>query len=771
MLSKNQQETLVKIFTAHEHIIENNYSGIVRALRRQQLARFRQMAQTPKTFVAEFKKYCKESAIDFYNTGFAFNKNPQNCLPLNITLGLFRPSTLQDLLAIICPNITHYIVIDTVPNIRECPLSRMKPIPLKDVNLATFACSKNRIFDVHNIIDLPMIHQERAQNFLGAIDHRLALQVYTHNSSLQYLDQLLRGWSPTIRSVFKTFIKKLSLGGTNDQGTDEASRIARRACEEFKEYLNRLPILLHPHLCALFNSDDIKIRPHRELAEEDDEVQVETARRTRVYTDSSTDSTKQFASSVEFPEGSIVAVFSEQLQNQSFAQVAQKIHRSLKEYTGNLLDRYIDQAQWTRNFTAPNSAIAEKAITRLPPLLLEATLRQNEIIISESELVRVLISLPTRLYTLALRRVQFASLEPLALAIAHEVLSIQQVEAILNALTTERTKDNLFEFTLRSTVEELFPDLFQKIILYFQNQAQQSRLEREWADAALWANEELRKSTFYFLRQILAGYRHQRHQIDKQLFIKASTFPEMYAVLNALPAAEKVKYITTDYSAPVFAQLFTTLIALFSNLDDTHRQEVLKVNGKKCFLMRVSAQLEKLTLLFNSLTMEERAQAVINLNHQIPLHAKNIELYTAVFNHLDVYNKIRVVSAIVVAKHINLKVDDNDVNAQFVRIFPHIPPEIWEFINNDSDIIQLTQRYYRYAPSKTADLSLQQIMAILHILKTDVSRLELMAIRNYHGKSILQHIYQQNPRELHTLSAQITDPKLASALVATPLIV
>src|SRR3990167_5698061 len=233
------------------------------------------LLETPDTFEDAFKDRCVLRAEN-PDQCISFDKlptSPVNRLYWEIATILFKPPTLQAMLAILLPGVKSLVTVfvpdrlpEKVKTLKELrDHVRNQPFDVGETNLDVspdvlnlgdvpsthsletllhYVSTAKQLFDVRDIGEFPLAVHASLHRALHEKYPALAKRLYTHNAALNQLEEDIlefqnKGRTP--RSALTTLKKAFILGGTKMTSKAWAGVQTERAAEHFMDYFKELP--------------------------------------------------------------------------------------------------------------------------------------------------------------------------------------------------------------------------------------------------------------------------------------------------------------------------------------------------------------------------------------------------------------------------------------------------------------------------------------------------------------------------------------------------
>lgn len=235
------------------------------------------LLEHPKTFKEEFKKSCRERAVDPYENGFNFNINPEsqtNKLYWEIAHLTFDA---HEVAGVLFPNVRAVSLMqcndqmpfgqtlfETKNYLKNPPVKLIsQPVVMPDLaELPYFVITEDQFFDVRSVYGLPLIAQEQVQSQLNEKNPELACKLYSHNETFKALEadlHLLQCGGQTVRQAIEQLAKGLFEGRSNMSFSDDAQKPAQVAYLRFFEFFNTLPETAQENLNQLQGDHSLAI--------------------------------------------------------------------------------------------------------------------------------------------------------------------------------------------------------------------------------------------------------------------------------------------------------------------------------------------------------------------------------------------------------------------------------------------------------------------------------------------------------------------------------
>lgn len=231
---------------------------------KQEIQILSNMIKTPDSFESQFKERCRWRMNNPDHT-IPFSEMPNsqtNRLYWSIACILFNPQTMQDMLAIILPDLKTHVRMNLIEiesaefktraermrnlevSLEETKLDENFTSPPSQSDLCNYLILNNTLFDVHSISLLPLKLHSSLHKVLKQKHPDLAEKLYTHNEACEELAfdiQMLNNQGITPKDAIRQLIRGLALGGSRLSGETYAKSCSNDAAKRFFEYFNGLP--------------------------------------------------------------------------------------------------------------------------------------------------------------------------------------------------------------------------------------------------------------------------------------------------------------------------------------------------------------------------------------------------------------------------------------------------------------------------------------------------------------------------------------------------
>jgi hypothetical protein len=257
-----------------ESIAPHDYASVKHRMLELELQRelqfLTELLNKSEQFTEAFLKRCQQRASDDTDS-LGFHQEPfsaTNCLYWQIADLCFTPSTMQEMMSILLPNVRHRVAIELSENvtIQEMREGRHQPeIKIeqglasltqkpKHSELAHYVIAEGCFLDVRDIIDFPLgTHSLLRKNLLDTSTpsanplvrlDKLVQPLSVHNQFFRILQEDLdyyknKGITP--KSALEQLIQGLLLGGQRMTKSEYANATATMAVHRFIQYLEGLP--------------------------------------------------------------------------------------------------------------------------------------------------------------------------------------------------------------------------------------------------------------------------------------------------------------------------------------------------------------------------------------------------------------------------------------------------------------------------------------------------------------------------------------------------